>query len=475
MTNQILLQLSSQLASLSVSNSFINSTSPSFTIPARPFVAQSSSVTINTLWSCSLAISLITASLGILVKQWFHEFMAQETQDPHHRIRIRFFRSEGLERWQVFEIAAALPLLLQFALVLFFIGFSIFLRELNPVVGWTTTMTFITWLIIFVFTTFAPAVSSQCPYKTPILKGTLQSIRPKIQPVYGSFQKYVIGGICHTSTAIFSHTVPFVLSLVLSGNSLMFSSIKSLIRLIVASREHSTMKALISNMVPSWFVQSVSTLWGSVDLIAQTLPRAISVMLSGWAYSPFPEEDKIRESKIIDLDIVLVSVSFFQDDQIRRTLEECVEDVKVEDIMEFHDEIQSDSIASETSEMSSWRVEPKQEARLIAEGVVRKSLIIKCGDLKLGEASSWYNTLTSFVTPGGTWWRDLPMLITTLIRSDSEYGGITAFLVLYSLVAHDEESLCDQLWGNFNSKDNTRQGDAQCMYLFLARVKILVH
>ena len=100
------MQMSSQLASLSHSGNFINSTMPAFAL-STPFSPQPSSVRINALWSCSLVISLITASLGILVKQWFHEFMAQGTQDPTYRIRIRFFRSKGLERWQVFEIAAA--------------------------------------------------------------------------------------------------------------------------------------------------------------------------------------------------------------------------------------------------------------------------------------------------------------------------------------------------------------------------------
>ncbi|KAK7691028.1 hypothetical protein QCA50_006131 [Cerrena zonata] len=76
-TSEILLQISSQLASLTVAGSFINSTIPAFSIPS--FVAPQSSVRINTLWSCSLAFALITASLAILVKQWFHEYMSHET------------------------------------------------------------------------------------------------------------------------------------------------------------------------------------------------------------------------------------------------------------------------------------------------------------------------------------------------------------------------------------------------------------
>ena len=118
LTNQLLVHLSIQMANLP--NGSILTTAPQFS--SQSFVAPRSSVVINTLWSLSLILALITASLGILVKQWFHEFMAQGTQDPTYRIRIRFFRSKGLERWQVFEIAAALPLLLQIALLLFFVA-----------------------------------------------------------------------------------------------------------------------------------------------------------------------------------------------------------------------------------------------------------------------------------------------------------------------------------------------------------------
>ncbi|KAK7677479.1 hypothetical protein QCA50_019592 [Cerrena zonata] len=131
-TNQILLPLSAQIASLALSGNFANSTIPAFTTPS--FVPARFSVLINTLWLLSLVFALITASLGILVKQWLHELMARDTQDPRQQVKIRFFREVGVQRWQVFEIAAALPLLLQLALLLFFIGLSTFLHDLNPIV-----------------------------------------------------------------------------------------------------------------------------------------------------------------------------------------------------------------------------------------------------------------------------------------------------------------------------------------------------
>lgn len=73
-----------QLASLSLHGNLVNSTAPAFA--SLPFTTTRSAVLINTLWSLSLIIALITASLGILVKQWFHELLSYEIQDPKERL-----------------------------------------------------------------------------------------------------------------------------------------------------------------------------------------------------------------------------------------------------------------------------------------------------------------------------------------------------------------------------------------------------
>lgn len=111
------------------------------------------------------------------MKQWFHEFMAYNTHDSRLQIATRFFRNQGMKRWGVFELAASLPLLLQTALALFFVGLGTFLHDLNPIVGWVSTGIMLAWLSVFLFTTAAPAFSAQCPYKTPMLKGLLRKFR----------------------------------------------------------------------------------------------------------------------------------------------------------------------------------------------------------------------------------------------------------------------------------------------------------
>ena len=96
------------------------------------------------------------------------------------RLKLRFFREAGVERWKVFAIASALPLLLQLALLFFFVGLALFFQQLDTIVAWFTTGTAILWLVSLLFATLTPTFSSQCPYKTPFLKDAISRLRVAI-------------------------------------------------------------------------------------------------------------------------------------------------------------------------------------------------------------------------------------------------------------------------------------------------------
>ncbi|KAI0084341.1 hypothetical protein BDY19DRAFT_854946, partial [Irpex rosettiformis] len=76
-----------------------NSTAPSFLV--EPFQASTADIRVNVLWFASLLFSLITASFGILVKQWLREFLAAENPSPQARLRVRHLRYPELSRWKV--------------------------------------------------------------------------------------------------------------------------------------------------------------------------------------------------------------------------------------------------------------------------------------------------------------------------------------------------------------------------------------
>ncbi|KAJ3547810.1 hypothetical protein NM688_g5367 [Phlebia brevispora] len=174
-TVEVLEAISSQMTSFIVSNQFANSTRAAAVASIPP--SHPTAVRINALWFASLICSLVSASLGMLVKQWLREYLAVDYLAPQARVRIRQFRWQGLKTWRVFEIAALLPLLLQVALGLFFLGLCLFTLSINTVVGWTSTPLVLAWVTFFAFTILAPAISAHCPFKTSFLKFALKPIR----------------------------------------------------------------------------------------------------------------------------------------------------------------------------------------------------------------------------------------------------------------------------------------------------------
>ncbi|THG95081.1 hypothetical protein EW026_g6501 [Hermanssonia centrifuga] len=170
-------QISAQTSSYSFNAGFFNSTVHPLAENLPPFVAAPSAVRINALWFASLTLALVTASFAMLVKQWLREYLSAESTSAKARIRIREFRSIGLQDWKVFEIAAILPLLLQISLGLFFIGLCLFSWSAHAGIGYTTTPIVIGWAFLFFNATLAPMISARCPYKTTLLKRAMQTLR----------------------------------------------------------------------------------------------------------------------------------------------------------------------------------------------------------------------------------------------------------------------------------------------------------
>ncbi|SJL12542.1 uncharacterized protein ARMOST_15970 [Armillaria ostoyae] len=92
-------------------------------IPSTPtsfFSSSRSDEWLNSLWFVSLTLSLITALVAVLVKQWLHQYVAiVSDSSAHGRARIRHLRYAGLQTWQVPMIIGLLPVLLHVSLALF--------------------------------------------------------------------------------------------------------------------------------------------------------------------------------------------------------------------------------------------------------------------------------------------------------------------------------------------------------------------
>lgn len=116
------------------------------------------------------------------MKQWLREYLALEYAAPRERLRARQYRNPALAEWRVFEIAAALPLLLQISLGLFFLGLCFFTSAVHSSIGHTTVPVVAAWVFLLLTTTIAPLFSPRCPFRMTFLKGALRVGRRYVFP-----------------------------------------------------------------------------------------------------------------------------------------------------------------------------------------------------------------------------------------------------------------------------------------------------
>ncbi|PSR71579.1 hypothetical protein PHLCEN_2v12543 [Hermanssonia centrifuga] len=169
----ILARISAKLDSFQITPSFINSTvshNPSASFEsASSFIVSTSARWINILWFLSLLFSLSSALFGILAKQWIREYLQwnQTTASPRENILLRQLRSEAWVKWKVPAGIAAIPALLEVAVVLFLVGLIVFVWTLDFVVALVISIAAGIILIAAFIVTTLPAFFQHCPYKSP--------------------------------------------------------------------------------------------------------------------------------------------------------------------------------------------------------------------------------------------------------------------------------------------------------------------
>lgn len=178
----VLQQISSQLASFAIHPPFINSTQPSDTTRVTansPPPVPRWAVWLNALWFSGLILSLTSASVGIMVKQWLNEYSSGVSGTSRPISRVRLHRLNNLRKWYVEDVVNIIPILLQLALALFLAGLLILLWGLHVTVA-AIASTLVGLLAIFTAgTTFLPLFDQSCSYLTPQVR-TIHSLwQPK--------------------------------------------------------------------------------------------------------------------------------------------------------------------------------------------------------------------------------------------------------------------------------------------------------
>ena len=114
-------------------------------------------------------MSLASAFLGILVKQWLREYMRWNATlgDPKENVLVRQIRYEDWNEWHVDAVISAIPGLLELAVVFFVTGLVILLWTVEFVVAVTVTTAVAIFLLAASFFLTAPVFFKRCPYKSP--------------------------------------------------------------------------------------------------------------------------------------------------------------------------------------------------------------------------------------------------------------------------------------------------------------------
>ncbi|KAJ7586327.1 ankyrin repeat-containing domain protein [Mycena floridula] len=124
---------------------------------------------INALFIASLSLSLATALLSVLIKQWLQAYSAVTQGSAMQQALIRQFRITGLENWMVPEIIGVLPLILHASLAAFFAGLALFVMELHQPLLWIVVSVGTATFSMYLGSIVLPALWIQCPYRISVL------------------------------------------------------------------------------------------------------------------------------------------------------------------------------------------------------------------------------------------------------------------------------------------------------------------
>ncbi|CAE6420605.1 unnamed protein product [Rhizoctonia solani] len=147
-----------------------NSQSNSLQLPPEPltFTAPTTARLVNGLWFLALVISLTTALITMLAKEWIHAYIASQPPSPHAHALLHQARLNGLHKWHALHIIDLLPTTLHFALLLFLIGLVIYLRELDYLLANLVAAFSGATFLFYVATTTFSSISQFCPFATQV-------------------------------------------------------------------------------------------------------------------------------------------------------------------------------------------------------------------------------------------------------------------------------------------------------------------
>ncbi|KAK7043851.1 hypothetical protein VNI00_008016 [Paramarasmius palmivorus] len=216
-----------QLVSLQQPNASQNAFSDS-----TPFQPSTSIIRINCFWFLSLILSLTSALFGLLCKQWIREHERDPpTQSPSEALALRQLRRDSFEKWGVPSFVAALPVLLEIALLLFLIGILDLLWSLrSPIPFGISLVAIVLTAGMYFVTTLLPALTIPKEQKRHIRNRRFERLSYQFICPYKSPQAWMLYhlvcsiGRLMSKVWLFRATMPSLLEHVASAHATDWSS-----------------------------------------------------------------------------------------------------------------------------------------------------------------------------------------------------------------------------------------------------------
>lgn len=165
-------------------------------------------VHVSNLLYASLLISLLSAFIAMLGKQWLNRYLRHVGGSTPERCGDRQRKLDGLEKWSFRLLVESLPMMLQISLLLLACGLSRYAWAVNTsVAALVIALTALT--IVFYLVIVAAGTSSyDCPYQTPASLGLRALWHNKgIRKVFTKVSPPAVTRHIHTATV--SITVTF--------------------------------------------------------------------------------------------------------------------------------------------------------------------------------------------------------------------------------------------------------------------------
>ena len=143
-------------------------------------------VQVQAILFASLTISLFSAFLAMLGKQWLNRYELIDMRGSAiERSRSRQQKLDGIIVWYFDHVMESLPLMLQAGLLLLGCALSLYLWDINIVAAAVVLGVTSFGVLFYLFIVIAGSASESCPYQTPcshIIRHTIRHLRHRLLP-----------------------------------------------------------------------------------------------------------------------------------------------------------------------------------------------------------------------------------------------------------------------------------------------------